>query len=59
MNQLTSDFKITKYTFNGQQVYKHNGLYMLATGQIIMRRDFSLKNKNNKNNITCKIKMLF
>ena len=48
MNQLTSDFKITKYTFNGQQVYKHNGLYMLATGQIVMRRDFSFKHKNKQ-----------
>lgn len=45
MNKISSDFKITKYTFNGQQVYKHNGLYVLATGQFVMRRDLSLKNK--------------
>lgn len=45
MNQITSDFKITNYTFKGQQVYKHNGLYVLATGQIVMRRDFSPKTK--------------
>lgn len=43
MSKDSHDFKITKYTFNGQQVYRHNGLYVLATGQFVMRRDLSIK----------------
>ena len=36
---VPEDYKATRYTFRGMPVYKHDGLYVLATGQFVMRRD--------------------
>lgn len=36
---IPEDYKPTKYTFRGMPVYKHDGLYVLVTGQFVMHRD--------------------
>lgn len=43
---IPTGYAPTKYTFRGQQVYKHEGLYVLATGQFVMRRDLEPIKKN-------------
>lgn len=38
-NTIPANFKPTKYAFNGQPVYKCDGLFVLATGQFVFRID--------------------
>lgn len=48
-NTIPANFKPTRYTFNGQPVYKCDGLFVLATGQFVFRRDLEkIENKTTK-----------
>lgn len=43
--QIPDGYKPTNYTFRGEPVYRHDGLYVLATGQFVFRRDLQRKTK--------------